>query len=201
MQKSILFLCLFLGMSHLSQAQFSEAEIGDLAQTSCECADKNGAEGKNSEAVQKILEKCLMEAMRSNPEYFAKIVANGDDTETMTRFGEQVGIQMASKCPAMFIAVAMEEMEKETQGESDSMGLSGKVTGFESGTVSSITFQEDAGRKHTILILEQFQGVEQLGSLEDLKGKKLSLNYEERSIYSSKMKDFVSQKVLVSIRL
>ena len=203
MKKIIFFVLCFISYSSMSFAQNKKANAlkDKIAQEVCDCISQSDVDLDNEEDVKLKLGLCLMQSISENQKQAKKLGIEIEDKESLTRFSEDVGLSMASKCPTIFMGFAKKELKKNEKSnltqEVEVQTLEGTITNVEEGAFVTITIKDNEGRSHNVLWLEFFENADELKeNYSNLKDKEIDVEYYEKEYYNPKIEDYVKVKVL-----
>jgi hypothetical protein len=207
MKKLTLFFLFFVSFSFISLAQNKKADAlkDKMAQEVCDCISKSNVDFEDQEALKLQLGLCLMQSMGENEKQLVKAGINIENEEDVSRLGEDIGISMATKCPAVFIGFAKQELEEERRLENEAekiivQKLTGTISEVEEGGFVTLIIKDEKGRSHNFLWLEFFENADEVKeNYSTLKGKSVSLEYYEKEYYNPKIEDYVKVKVLKKV--
>jgi hypothetical protein len=170
--------------------------LDKLAEASCDCISKKDTDSMSSDDLQMQMGFCIMEAVSKYPAEFEKEYGdlNPGDQQAMTKLGEDIGMRMAAKCPAILMKIATVETQANVQTSTQST-ISGTLKAVEGDDFSQLIIEDPTGRRHKILWMGYFKGSERLiESPEKALGRKVTVTYEEVECYSPKVKDYINCK-------
>ncbi len=191
---------LFSGMS-LLQGQTSEQEILDqIAGQGCDCISKLDLTGLSQDERNMKFGFCLMEKLGSLDEAQLKAL-NIDvaDQASLQKFGEKVGMRMATKCPDVMMKIAQMQSETQIKSVSEASGTVKSITGSE---LSYIQLDDGTGDVNSFLWLSQVDGADAfLANPQAMVGKKVKITFENMDIYSPKTKGYNNKNVITKIEV
>ncbi|WP_375562131.1 hypothetical protein ACE193_06160 [Bernardetia sp. OM2101] len=202
--KKIIFLFFFLvGFSSIAFSQNKKADAvkDKMAQEICDCITTSDVDLDDEEDLKLKLGMCMMQSISSNQKQLSKVGINIKGEDDMSAFAEDLGLNMATKCPAVFMGFAKKEMEEERKKEEVvSQALTGTISSVEEGSFVTIIIKDEEGRSHNILWLEFFENADEVKeNYSKLKGMSVSVEYYEKEYYNPKIEDYVKVKVLRSV--
>lgn len=197
LKKGLFFIIVFISLNVFSQ----ETTLDKVSQETCEYL--NSDEMKNLD-VDKRTEKLglfILNLYNKYEEEFNKdgIVVNFyDGSDAASKFGEQVGINMAKFCPEALIALA-EDINEEPAEEL--FEVSGSLVSVVGDEFSTVILKDEEGKTQKFLWLQNFKGSDQLiQSLENLNAaSNVTLIYNNIEYYSPQLKDYIIRKVIVEL--
>lgn len=192
----IVLIALF-GLSTQTQAQSLKEK---LAQAGCDCISKKDTDKMTQEQLQMELGACLMISMGDFQAEFATEYKDLDMTNqaAMTKFGEEIGMIMATKCPTVFMRMSA-QANAASADEPKGGTMSGTIKEITGDDVATIVITDSNGRSHKLLWLGFFKGSDQLQDASKAAGKKVKVMYEEMEVYSPKAKEYYPRKKVTGI--
>lgn len=199
MKKFILIAAAFLGVNSFAQ---SDKQITKITDATCECLNEKDIEAGDMSRLEVELGVCMLGAMSEED-----IPFDLDDLGSIEDLGERVGMKLALSCPK-FLDIIGDMAEEDPEGfyellEDDVIALesaSGRVSSIESGDFVTIKVERESGRKETFYWMEYFDGANLLEKGgKSVIGKKVLIKYESIEVYSPKMEDYSTIKVLRSL--
>jgi hypothetical protein len=194
------YLFLFFLALALSAPLAAQDLMDKLADATCACINKKDVDNMDSEMLQMQLGFCIMEAVSKHNDEFQKAYGQMDPTDAaaMSSLGEQIGMKMAFKCPAVLMKVAAIETQVEVRPAAPAAteALSGTVKAIEDeGGFGQITVLDESGRTHKLLWLRYFKGdtrfINEPGKVVNAK---VRVKYENVEVYSPKAKEYFNRK-------
>ncbi|MEO7801861.1 MAG: hypothetical protein ABIR81_07670, partial [Ginsengibacter sp.] len=169
----------------------------------CTEISKTDYSTKTLDELQIDLGMAMMPSFQNHHEEIEKYFnVDFTDQKAMQQIGTQIGLKLATNCPA-FLKLMRDK-------SSDLAGMSGakpitSVGGIVSGTLSKIVPGEVTyfvvksadGKMEKIFWMEYFKGAEKISSANI--SKPLKISYVEKDMYNSTLKDYIKQKVAVSV--
>ncbi|WP_291720661.1 hypothetical protein [Bernardetia sp.] len=203
LKKAVFLVICCVSFSTLSFAQNKKADAlkDRMAQEVCDCISSSDVDFEDGEALKLKLGLCLMQSIGENQNQIQKVGIDIENEENITRFGEDIGLAMATKCPAVFMGFAKKELEEKRKSNKDEevkvQALTGTITKVEEEAFVTIVVKDEEGRSHNMLWLEFFENSEELKeNYSNLTGKDVSIEYYEKEYYNPKIEDYVKVKVL-----
>lgn len=201
--KKIIFLFFFLvGFSSIAFAQNKKADaIKDkMAQEICDCITTSDVDLDNEEDLKLKLGMCMMQSISSNEKPLRKAGITIEDEDDISTFAEDLGLIMATKCPAVFMGFAKKELEENRKEKTVTQTLTGTISEVEEGSFVTLIIKDEEGRSHNVLWLEFFENADEVKeSYSKLKGMSVSVEYYEKEYYNPKIEDYAKVKVLRSV--
>lgn len=194
------FLLSLILAAGLSLPVAAQSLMDKLADEACACISKKDVDNMDSEMLQMQLGLCIMEAVSKHEAEFQKEYGEMDpsNAEAMSSLGEQIGMKMAFKCPAILMKVAAIETQVEVKplAAAQVEELTGTLKAIDSsGEFAQITVLDDAGRTHKLLWLRYFKGDTRLiNEPSKVINAKVRLKYENVEAYSPKAKEYFNRK-------
>jgi hypothetical protein len=191
----------FFSLALALSAPLAAQDLMDkLADATCTCITQKDVDNMDAEMLQMQLGFCIMEAVSKYNDEFQKAYGQMDPTDAaaMSSLGEQIGMKMAFKCPAVLMKVAAVETQVEVRSAAPAATetLSGTVKAIEDeGGFAQITVLDEAGRTHKLLWLRYFKGdtrfINEPGKVVNAK---VRVKYENVEVYSPKAKEYFNRK-------
>lgn len=168
-----------------------------VAEHTCSCLGEKTAEELQTGNVEIQLGLCIIGGIFKNKEEFDKTFGGKSIQEIdMEKFGEDVGIEMLSICPQIFLNFIDDDDEEDDSGFS---GIElGKITGIEKKQFNVVNHESGDGSILKFLWLWDFTGSEMLidGSYKD---KWLNVVYSNVELYDAQKATYVVFKVIEAI--
>ena len=124
--------------------------------------------------------------------------ADAFEDNTMEKIGEDLGILMASDCPA-FLKLVANNMKDEGQKDKELTATFLKIT---HGDFSYFEVKTSSGKIEKIYWFEFFEGSNEIvENIAKYTNKKVEITYFEKEVYKASLKDYVKIKVVKSISL
>lgn len=190
-----------------------DSVINAIVTTACEELAKPEWNEKTPEQLNRDLQFYFGMQMFGNMPSFEKYFDTKiGDTDKMDKIGEQLGLKLVSDCP-VFMALSLKASpEGALQEEMDGEGFEEEVYEFPEmkGTFLAVTGKDfatieikgDDGKKYAFLWFAQFEGSELLETdLKALKGKRVSIEYNEFEHYVPSKKSYQVIKEMASIKI
>lgn len=177
---------------------FSQAQdvLDSISIHSCECISKLDLNNMPKEKLTIELGLCMMKAaqpyekqLKQSYDIDMKKIDKGDGE----KLGRLVGLKMASNCSNF-----TELISRISSNEPESASIEGTITDFISEQFVTIVIKDEDGRDQKIIWLDYFKNSEKL--LQKGKNKNVTIEYEERELYSPKFNDYIKYKVATGIR-
>ncbi len=191
------FLCLLLIAGNAAGQELNDI----LAQETCDCMSEKNVDGMSEEQIQMEFSLCIMTSMGNHQAELEKMDLDLPDQAAITRLGEQIGLKMATKCPALLMkmgAMQTEQAQKQMKTVSEMEGAIKRIEGEE---FSFIVLADDQGREHRFLWLRYFPGSEKLiNDMDGALGKKVKIQYSSMECFSPKIKDYYDRREITAIQ-
>lgn len=193
-------LLLSLGTSLFAQVKTaSPAFLKEVASTTCECFELKLKNGQASDA-QMAMGMCMISFINNNraeaEENFGPIeYAN---VNTMTRIGEQVGVEMAAICPETMMTLVEESGGIEEVMDESTFELAGSIKSIDFGFPTVVTITEESGRPVKCYWMEYFTGSEVLTE-ESAIGKEVKIAYQNQDFFSGDDRDYQTRRVITGL--
>ena len=121
------------------------------------------------------------------------------ETTNMEKFGEDIGLKMATICPETLLYFAGEiGVGEETAVKSNST-IEGKIVEIKIEQFATIVVKDKNGRVHNFLFLNYFDTASLFTNDEIRKNDFISVNYSESEIYDPKNKEFRYYKIITGL--
>ena len=209
--KKIFFGFLFVAASLWATSQ-TKTTKDLLLDTLCKCITAKGDELKNASPgdLQKEVMSCFMsEGLDLLMKYAEEKKVSLTDQAAMQKLGNDIGMELAKKCPAM-MQLAINSAIADTSGGS---GISKMVTGDETtetaGTIVSLNMsefpasiqlkQKNGAVKKVYLVSEFYTDDDNFYNTGYLPGKKVVAEIGSQKIFIPSKKKFVTLDVLVKL--
>ncbi|MFD1061876.1 hypothetical protein ACFQ1Q_01360 [Winogradskyella litorisediminis] len=215
MIKKLLFtLFLASGLILNAQDKTKEEVLQLVAEDTCECiSKKENFDGKTPKQKQMALGLCMINSLNERKKGSTYFEENPvDDFEA---FGEQVGMFLLGMCSENFLNVFSEEelinyaeetydeksteSNKITYSNTNTLKLNATLIAMENNTISSLNMEDDFGKTHNFIIINDFSGSELLKK-SNFK-KNFVIEYYELDVYDLSEKRYVKKKVLKSLKM
>lgn len=202
--KIIQLLVILSGLS-LSLTSFAQGEgdvLDKIAQGTCACMEEKDVANLTEEEVHVELGMCMMLSLGDNSTSLADLGIDITNEAGMTALGEKIGLRMVTICPVVFKSFIQEEMEAELEAEAPAiLEIKGKIKDMEGDEFKFLVVEAENGRTHKFLWLRYFSGSEQLMTdFRKLKGKSVTVLYENIEAYSAKISDYYNYKEIREVK-
>lgn len=203
MNKKI-FIISFLLLVQLSfsQTMTKDELVTKLSDDACECSSKEKITKENFEMV---LGLCMLQGISKYKSDFNFYYGNNaiGDNSAIESLGEDMGMKMATSCPAFINAmidtgVAEKYISEELSEERETV-ISGKFTRLENNRFLTISLTEASGKKHELIVLSEFDNAFLITDnvLEDK--TEVEVSYYLLDIYDNQVNKFITCKVISDI--
>ncbi len=197
LKKGFLFIVVFVSLNIFSQ----ETTLDKVSQETCEYLDSDEVKSLDVDKRTEKLGLFILNLYNKYEEEFNKdgiVVDFYDGSDAASKFGEQVGINMARFCPEALIALA-EDINEEPAEEL--FEVSGSLVSVVGDEFSTVILKDEEGKTQKFLWLQNFKGSDQLiQSLENLNAaSNVTLIYNNIECYSPQLKDYIIRKVIVEL--
>jgi len=186
-----------------------------LLDTLCKCITAKKDELKNASPndIQKEVMSCFMsDGLELLMKYAEEKKVSLTDQEAMQKLGNNIGVELAKKCPAMMqlaINSAMAEDKIDTSAGSGSSRLITEVTSETEGTIVSLNTtefpasiqlkQKNGVVKKIFLVAEFYTDDDNFYNTGYLPGKKVVAEISSQKIFIPSKKKFVTLDVVVKL--
>ncbi|WP_313807674.1 hypothetical protein [Flavobacterium sp.] len=203
MKKLYLLITLIAPFFGFSQDASKDALLDLMAKETCECVNSKKEKLVSEDKIKIETGFCII-ASYTNHATEAKAVF-GDilgDTKKAEKLGEDIAFRMVTVCPDVFKSLmetfADEEEAVVEEGSSEvfTPSIQGKVVEIKSGEFLTLVITDSSQRKHSLLVLTQFEGANYLIENKLKKNQSIEVKYFEQEFYDPKTKDYKYYKVL-----
>lgn len=199
MKKILLIVSVLLVQLSFSQTMTKDELVSKLADDACECSSKEKITKENFEMV---LGLCILQGVSKYKSdvafyYGENIIGNDKAIETL---GEEIGIKLATNCPAFVNAILDTGVEKYMDGHSaEDEIVKGKFKKVTSDQFLTMELAEDSGKKHELIVLHDFDNAFLVTDNVLKTNAEITVSYYLLEIYDTKTKKFVTYKVISDI--
>lgn len=184
---------LILTFLFLPLLAFSQEDYKGIAKETCECIQKKDLSNASKKSIEVALGLCMFEVIQAR-----NIEVDMSDGETMRKFGEKVGMQMAPQCPDIFARLADEA--EATVPESES--VSGVIKSIEEKEFLFVTLKDETNKEVRLVWLRHVEGADDfISDYKKLIGKKATLTYQNLELFNAKAKGYFGYKELLALQL
>lgn len=191
---------LFITQSLFAQKLTKEQLISKISNGTCECITKKEITKENLELT---LGLCMLEDFnkyeKDIEKYYGKNVI-GDNTK-MEALGRDVGMKMATECPA-FLKLVMDNIDDEEADEEiieEEPLITGKFFQVKSEQFITFSIKETSGKTVEFILLNNFDNsfllTENILKSNDV----VDVYYYELEMFDAKIKKFVTYKIVSDI--
>jgi hypothetical protein len=189
------------------QTLSAQDKIDQLAEKTCECLKTKNFKNKTKEEIEMELGFCMIsEAQKLH------IDMNLKDESSMEKFGEKVGLRMATICPESFIKYLSQETKdgstlmsdylKEDKTAASIQKITGTITKFTKDDLAYLFIKTTEGREVKLIVLEYFTNADKLiESSKDFINKKATIEFKEVEYYLPRIGEFVKMKEITSLSI
>ncbi|MBA5628797.1 hypothetical protein [Moheibacter lacus] len=187
--------CVFLFTGLVGAQDFMEK----VANFTCDCMGKKNTEGLSQQEIEMQMGLCILEGVDKNREDFDVHFNGKSITEIdQLKFGEDIGIKMASLCPMVLLGVAdLSEYQTETPSLAVELG---KIKTIEKKQFNIVNLEIGDGSILKFLWLWDFEGSEILMK-EQFKNKWINIFYSNLLLYDPEKKTYINFKVIEGVEL
>ncbi|MEL7122449.1 MAG: hypothetical protein AAFO07_23590 [Bacteroidota bacterium] len=173
----------------------AQDKLDDIAKKACDCIGKSDLTGLSTDDRNMKMGLCIMESMGElDAAAMKELGIDMSNQESMMKFGEKIGLRMATQCPTVMMSIM--EVQTKTESVSQESGTIKRMAGTE---MTMLVLEDATGDNSSYLILEAFEGSDAL--MADLVGKKATVNFKVVEIFSPSDKAFVPRKVITGLKL
>jgi hypothetical protein len=191
---------LLFSLSVLAQQNGNSNPAKDsLLNKICDCVSKGQSKKDPSpDDISGALQECMMTIIMEDPLGAMSSMGLEDfsDQEEAQKMGQQIGIELITKCPAMkdlYMKMSKSGVSAPTEKVS-SGSIYGKLLGFDTDTYQYLLIEE-AEKPTRILLLHGFADSENFWKeVQSMKGKPIILNWKETAVWNMKSKAFEKQR-------
>lgn len=189
------------------QTLSAQDKIDQLAEKTCECLKTKNFKNKTKDEIEMELGFCMIsEAQKLH------IDMNLKDESSMEKFGEKVGLRMATICPESFIKYLSQETKdgstlmsdylKEDKTSSSTQKITGTITRFTKDELAYLFVKTSEGREIKLMVLEYFTNADKLiENSKDFINKKATIEFKEVECYLPRIGEFVKLKEMTSLSI
>lgn len=207
MKKIILFSICFLLFSVSMYSQISKDSLIKLmSNETCEEIGKKDFSNKNMDELQVELGMAMLPIIAKYENELKTVLdVSMDDQKGLENMGRLVGMQLAKDCPA-FLKIFMNNPQaiKDVTGkniETSSGSTSGILLKIVPGDFAYIQVKDGSGKTEKIWWMEYFDGSDKLvNSPQNYLNKAVKVNYVEKDMYNSTLKEYVKVKIITGIQ-
>ena len=148
---------------------------------------------------------CILESYNANEkEVNARYGKIMDDEKAMEKFGEEIGLKMATVCPETLMAVAgkmieVEEKEVPKLASTEALSIEGTVTEIKNEQFATIVLKDKNARMYNFLILDYFETASLFTNNEVKPKDKIKVSYKEVELYDTKLKEFRYFRIVLGL--
>ena len=195
------FFSLFLPILFVSGLSAQEELIDLLAEKTCACAAQKDLSNLGQEELNMELSMCIMASMSEHADKINQLNIDLTDQAGMNKFGEQIGLKMATKCPGTLMKIGSMQVENSKAPAGAGGEMTGTIKRLEGDEFTFVILADEQGREHRFLWLRYFPGSERLvNAPQEAIGKKVTLQFSELESYSSQAKDYFKRREIKSIQ-
>ncbi len=198
MKKIFLIAVLFCNV-----VSYSQDVLGVIAKETCECltVKKNKTPDLSAEDFKTGVGVCMIKSYSDHlSEFKDSEKVNFNDSEGMTKLGENVAVKMLQFCPNIILELGEDANNEESQaGDKADPTLSGEVVDIKWEQFVTLQIKDQTGRNYNLLLLDAFDTASLLTNNEVKKKDKLKVSYSEIELFDSQAKEFRYYKILTKI--
>lgn len=190
----------FLFLIVISQFSYSQDFLQTLAQETCECLSNKNSEGLNQKEKEMQMGVCMLEGIgRHKKEFDVYRDGKSFDEIDLEKFGEEVGVYMATICPVLILDYADPSYFQDETAAAVEVEL-GKIKSMEKKQFNFVNLEVSDGSVLKFLWLWDFEGSELLIK-NQFKEKWINIFYTIIPLYDPERKTYVNYKVIEGIEL
>jgi hypothetical protein len=206
MKKIILAVCVFISLTSTAQKLSKDTLIKRISESVCEELEKVAKDNKKVTNLETTLGLVLLPSFTKYSKEIKEVygfdaLEDNDDN----KLAEDVGVYAALHCP-VFMQILSENSEatsnlinKDKKVNSTIEGTFIKLT---EGEFSFIEIKNNKGKSEKLYWMEYFEGANDLlANLSKWTNKKVKVDYTEKEVYRSAIKDYYKIKIITSIQL
>lgn len=207
-----LFFAFILVMGSLWAFSQTKTTKDLLLDTLCKCITAKKEELKNASAddIQKEFMSCFMsEGLDLLMKYAQEKKVSLTDQAAMQKLGNEIGMELAKKCPAMMQLAISSAMAEDSAGGSASKMIGDAETSATEGTIVSLNTtefpasiqlkQKNGTVKKVFLVSEFYTDDDNFYNTSYLPGKKVVAEISSQKIFIPSKKKFVTLDVVVKL--
>ena len=195
-----IILLLFISQAIFAQKLSKEKLVEKISQGTCECISKKEITKENLEVR---LGLCMIQDFskyeKDIEKHYGKNVISNDSK--MEALGSDVGIHMATNCPA-FLKIVMENMDDEEAEEvieEEELFVTGKFTDLKTEQFITFLVKEDSGKSNNFILLNNFDNAFLITDNVLKTNELVEVYYYELELYDAKIKKIVTYKIVSDI--
>lgn len=203
--KKIIFTLLLSSMAFNAHSQdILETVTKDV----CSCIDskKDKLDTSNSQTLKMQLGFCMLGSYNNHTAEIDKIYGKiMQDEKAMEKFGEDIGMKMASVCPETLMSFAGALTDTEVVDTTaapevkEDLFIEGEIVAFKTNEFVTLQVKDKNARVHNMLFLDYFE-TSALYTNNQIKPKdKIKVSYTEIELYDPKAKEFRYYKVITAL--
>jgi hypothetical protein len=201
---------IFLGLTFvtLSTPLFAQttkdAVVKLISRETCDELSKADFSSKTTEEFKISLGLALVKVVAQHQAELKTFGVTVSDPQSLEKIGNDVGVQLVTSCPPFLAALTenpntVKELLEDDKGAPGG-SISGKLLKVVTGDFTHLQIEDGKGKVERLWWLEYFEGSNKL--LIDPQGqlnKVIKVNYVEKEMFNSTLKDYVKVKVITSI--
>ena len=196
-KKRFFFILVLLSFNFYSQ----ETTIDKIARETCEYLESEEMKGLDVDRRNEKLGLFILNLYNENEAQLNSegiIVSFSDGSDSSSKFGEKVGMNMAKFCPEVLMALA--EGFEEDEDVEEQFEISGELIDVVGTEFSTVILKDEEGKTQKFLWLQNFKGSDTLiQSLNNLDHNKVVVYYKNIECYAPQLNDYIIRKVIVEI--
>jgi hypothetical protein len=207
MNKMLFLVCIFLLPIGVAMAQSTTKEelMKTLARETC--ADlKTDLRNKSADELKMALGLPMVAAAGRHQADLERLGFNLSDSQGAEALGREIAYQLASNCPNFTAAMinnasSVSEIAKTASVSQSSQSITGKLAGIVNGDFTYLQIEDSKGKIEKLYWMEYFEGANILAvNPQSRIQKTITVNYVEKEIFNSSLKDYLKVKILTGIQ-
>uniref|UniRef100_UPI004049FBB5 hypothetical protein n=1 Tax=Flavobacterium sp. TaxID=239 RepID=UPI004049FBB5 len=192
---------LLISQAIFAQKLTKEKLVEKISNGTCECISKKEITKENLETT---LGLCMIQDFskyeKDIEKHYGKDVIS-DETK-IEALGKDVGIHMATNCPA-FLKIVMENMDdediEEEVVEEEELFVTGNFVDLKTEQFITFSVKEDSGKSNNFILLNNFDNAFLITDNVLKTNELVEVYYYELELYDAKIKNFVTFKIVSDI--
>jgi hypothetical protein len=182
-----------------------DALIKQVTKETCDELSKTDFSNKSTDEFKITLGLVLVKVVAAHQAELKTVGVSVSDPQSLEKIGNDVGVQLVTTCPSFLSALtgnpnAVKEL-LDNEKASVSGSISGKLVKVVGGEFTYLQVEDAKGKVEKLWWLEYFEGSNNLvGDQQSQLNKPIKVNYVEKEMFNSTLKDYVKIKVITSIQ-
>lgn len=195
-----IILLLLISQAIFAQKLSKEKLVEKISQGTCECISKKEITKENLEVS---LGLCMIQDFskyeKDIEKHYGKNVISNDSK--MEALGSDVGIHMATNCPAFLkiVMANMDDEEAEEVIEEEELFVTGKFADLKTEQFITFLVKENSGKSNNFILLNNFDNAFLITDNVLKTNELVEVYYYELELYDAKIKKFVTYKIVSDI--